>query len=165
MSQDTLQRYHMHKKEREITDRDVLVDILNEGQYVVIAMCRENEPYIVTLSYGYDREAHALYFHTALEGLKLDLIEQNPRVCGTVIEDRGYIQGECAHAYRSLVLWGEMCVVDDVDEKRRGMEILIDHLERDPDPIKHKHLQKADAYERVNILRLDIQHMTGKQGR
>jgi nitroimidazol reductase NimA-like FMN-containing flavoprotein (pyridoxamine 5'-phosphate oxidase superfamily) len=165
MKQGSLQRYHMHKQEREITDPDALLDILSEGQYVVLAMCRENEPYVVTLSYGHDRQAHALYFHTALQGLKLDVIEQNPRVCGTVIEDRGYIQGECAHAYRSLVLWGEMYVVDDVAEKKHGMEILTEHLESDPDPIRRKHLQKADAYERVAILRLDIQHMTGKQGR
>jgi nitroimidazol reductase NimA-like FMN-containing flavoprotein (pyridoxamine 5'-phosphate oxidase superfamily) len=155
----------MQKREREITDPEVLLGILSRGRYAVIATCRENEPYIVTLNYGYDRESHALYFHSALKGLKLDFIGQNPRVCGTVIEDRGYIQGECAHAYRSLVFRGEMSLVEDISEKRHGMEVLLAHLEEEPDPIRRKHLQQEDAYEQVGILRLNIQHMTGKQGR
>jgi len=155
----------MRKKEREIEDPNELAEILGKGRYATIAMCRENEPYIVTLNYGYDKAAHALYFHSALEGLKLDVIGQNPSVCGTVVQDRGYIHGECAHAYRSVVFWGEMRVVDDITEKKHGMEILLDHLEDDPDPIRRKHLKETSAYDRVGVLRLDIQQMTGKQGR
>jgi len=46
--------YHMNKKEREIVDRNVLIGILKQGKYATVSMCRDNEPYIVTLSYGYD---------------------------------------------------------------------------------------------------------------
>jgi nitroimidazol reductase NimA-like FMN-containing flavoprotein (pyridoxamine 5'-phosphate oxidase superfamily) len=155
----------MRRTEREIKDPDELAEVLSTGQYATIAMCRGNEPYVVTLNYGYDRAAHALYFHCAQKGLKLELIVQNPNVCGTVIQDLGYIHGECAHAYRSVVFWGEMRRVEDLEAKKRAMEILLDHLEDDPDPIRHKHLNEASAYERVGILRLDIGQITGKQGR
>jgi nitroimidazol reductase NimA-like FMN-containing flavoprotein (pyridoxamine 5'-phosphate oxidase superfamily) len=155
----------MRRTEREIKDPDELDEVLSAGRYATIAMCQGEEPYVVTLNYGYDRAARALYFHCAREGLKLDVIAQNPTVCGTVVQDRGYIHGKCAHAYRSVVFWGEMRRVDDLDAKKHAMEILLDHLEDNPDPIRRKHLNETSAYERVGILRLDIGRMTGKQGR
>jgi len=50
------------------SDREILVDsninkMLYAGKYIVISMCSNNEPYIVTLSYGYDMDSNALYFH------------------------------------------------------------------------------------------------------
>ena len=157
-------KYHMHRVEREITDRDKVIDILRRAQYAVISMCRDSEPYIVTMNCGYDEQANALYFHAALEGLKLDFIEANPTVCGTVIEDKGYLSGKCAHAYRTAVFRGEMHTVEELDDKKHGMQILLDQLEDDPDEIKRTQLKTDEAYERVRILRLDIDEISGKQG-
>ena len=156
-------KYHMHKQEREITGRTELIEILKQGKYAVIAMCRFYEPYIVTLSYGYDEIKHALYFHCALSGLKLEFIRNNPKVCATVIDDKGYIKDECEQHYRSVVFWGEMFIVDDLDEKKYGLDILLNHLEDDPDPIKVRNIKDDDKYLKVGILRLDINTLTGKK--
>jgi nitroimidazol reductase NimA-like FMN-containing flavoprotein (pyridoxamine 5'-phosphate oxidase superfamily) len=156
--------YHMNRKEKEISDREQLISIINRGKFASIAMCRESEPYLITMNYGYDRERNALYFHCASKGLKLDFIRANPNVCATVIEDRGYKKGECDHAFRSVVLWGTMHLVEDLKEKKRAIDILLDHLEEDPDRIRQKSLKSDDAYQEVGILRLDIGEMTGKQG-
>lgn len=156
--------YHPRRADREITDRDQIMSILRRGKYITLALCRENEPYIVTLSYGYDERRHALYFHCAREGFKLEVAAQNPAVCGTVIEDGGYIEGECAHAYRSLVLRGELHAVEDLAEKKYGMQVLLAHLEPDPEAVRQRSLPQDSSYDRLGMLRLDIQHMTGKQG-
>ena len=97
-------------------------------------MCRDNEPYIVTLSYGYDAKAHALYFHVAVCGLKLEFIKQNPSVSGTVIEDLGYKKTQCEQKYRSVVFRGKMYEVDGLAEKKHGLNILLNHLEDDIEP-------------------------------
>ena len=157
-------RGHMNRSDKAIADQDVLADILKLGKYVTIAMCRENEPYLVTMNYGYDTEKHALYFHCAQKGLKLDFIRANPKVCATVIEDRGYKTGECDHAFRSVVFWGTMHLVEDLKEKKRAIDVLLDHLEEQPDQIRQKSLKSDDVYREVGILRLDINEMTGKQG-
>jgi nitroimidazol reductase NimA-like FMN-containing flavoprotein (pyridoxamine 5'-phosphate oxidase superfamily) len=109
--------YHMRKKEREIKKTGDLVDILRDGKYTTVAMCRNDEPYVVTLSYGFDEAENILYFHCAQKGLKLEFLNDNPEVCATVIQDKGYKKGKCAHAYRSVVFWGKMTVVDDLEEK------------------------------------------------
>ena len=69
-------RYHMHKTEREIKNKKELIEILKKGKFTSIAMSRNDEPYIVTLSYGFDEKKNSLYFHAALKGLKLDIIQK-----------------------------------------------------------------------------------------
>ena len=154
----------MRLTEREITDRAQIVEVLREGRYAVISMCRDDEPYVVTMNYGYDKDRDALYFHCAHEGLKIDFLTENSTVCGTVIEDRGYIQGKCSHAYRTVVFWGEMYIVEELDEKKHGLLTMLDHLEDDPDQVRRTTLQDDKAYERVCILRLDIRDISAKQG-
>ena len=157
-------RYHMNRSEKEITERKALIDVLRSGKYATVAMCRGNEPYMVTLNYGYDEEKSALYFHCSSEGLKLDIIGHNPNVCASVIEDRGYKTGQCEQAYRSVVLWGKMYVLEDLDEKKHGIDVLLNHLEDEPDQVRERSLKSDEAYERLGILRLDIKEITGKQG-
>jgi len=157
-------RYHMRRTEREITDPAQLREVLRVAKYVSLALCRDNEPYIVTMNYGYDPARNALYFHCAKEGLKMDFVSQNPTVCGTAIEDRGYVQGECAHAFRSVVFWGELRRVEDLEEKKHAMQVMLEHLEHDPDRVRRNQLKTDEAYERVAILRLDMHEISGKQG-
>ena len=157
-------KYHMRKFEREIADKEEIADILRNGEYAVISMCRNSEPYIVTLSYGYDEKRNSLYFHSARTGLKIDFIKENPKVCATVIEDGGYLKGECEHKYASVVFWGNMQVVEDLNEKKHALTTMIDHLEEAPEPVKARLLKNDSVYEGVGILRLDINEITGKKG-
>ncbi len=157
-------KYHMNRKDKEISERNELVDIVRKGKYATIAMCRGNEPYVVTLNYGFDEDGNALYFHCAFQGLKMDFIRSNANVCATVVHDMGYKRGECDQAYRSVVLWGTMHVVESPEEKKRAIEVLLSHLEDDPEEVRERSLKSDEAYGKVGILRLDVDEMTGKQG-
>jgi nitroimidazol reductase NimA-like FMN-containing flavoprotein (pyridoxamine 5'-phosphate oxidase superfamily) len=152
----------MRKGEREITEKNELIEILKNGKFVSIAMCRDNEPYVVTLSYGYDVTKQAMYFHAAIKGLKLDFIRANPNVCATVIEDKGYVVDQCEQKYRSVVLWGKMFVVEEIDEQKYGINVLLNHLEKDPVPIYKRNIPDDTKFKKVSILRMDIKEMTGK---
>ena len=156
--------YHMQKKEREIKNRERLIDILRHGKYTTIAMCRNNEPYVVTLNYGFDEGENALYFHCAQKGLKLEFLDDTPEVCATVIHDKGYKKGKYAHSYRSVIFWGKMTVVDDMEEKKHGLDILLSHLEEEPDRLKKRLLKDDKSYASLGVLKLEISRITGKQG-
>jgi len=153
----------MRKLEKEITNREKIYDILKRGKYTILSLCRDNEPYIVTLSYGFDDERNSLYFHTANQGLKIEFIKKNPRICGTVIEDRGYKMNKCSHAYCSIVFWGKISVIKDLKEKKHGFNVLLNHLEDNPDKIQKKFLKKDTDYYNTCLLRLDIIEITGKK--
>jgi uncharacterized protein len=128
-------------------------------------MCLNDEPFIVTLSYGYDAVENALYFHCANRGLKLDFIKQNPRVCATVIEDGGYVANECGHHYKTVVFWGNMKIVTEPDEKKHGMGILLNHLEKDASLISQKLMKSDGYYQKMEVLKLEITEIHGKEGR
>ncbi len=152
----------MRRVEKEISDMETLIKILKGGNYTVISMCKENEVYLVTLSYGYDESKNALYFHCAKEGQKIEFIKSNPFVCGTVIEDNGYKDG-CSQAYRSVVFRGKMVILEDIHEKKIGFDVLLNQLENDPSTTKNKFFKKDEIYENLRMLRLDINEISGKE--
>ena len=51
------------------------------------------------------------------------MLRANPRVWGQVIEDRGYLPGQCAHAYRSVMFEARAEFVTDLQEKRRALAL------------------------------------------
>ena len=157
-----MQNYHMRKKEREITDKNKIAQIMKHGKYVTISMCRMNEPYITTLSYGFDEERNSLYIHSANMGLKLDILKENPNVCGTIIEDLGYVMSACSHKYRSIVFWGKMVFTKDLEERKHGFDVLLNQLEENPSKVKKKLLKNEESYVDTCIIRLDIKKVTGK---
>jgi nitroimidazol reductase NimA-like FMN-containing flavoprotein (pyridoxamine 5'-phosphate oxidase superfamily) len=160
-----MSQYHLRRTDREIVDSGEITGILKHGKYATIAMAKDNEPYLATLSYGYDETNHRLYFHCALAGQKLDFINHNPNVCATIIVDGGYVKDQCEHFYSSLILKGVMKIAQTLEEKKHGLEILLRHLEENPDPIRDRHIKDDKSYERVNILCLQIREITGKKGK
>ena len=155
-------KYHMRRVEKEIKDKENLIEILKRGKYAIISMCKKNEPYIVTLSYGYNEETNSLYIHCSKEGQKIDFLNFNPYICGTVIEDNGYEEG-CGQAFRSIVFRGKIKIIEDIKEKKRGFEVLLNHLEKDPNRMREKFFKKEDTYQNTGMLRLDITDITGKE--
>jgi len=69
----------MRRKEKEITDRNIMDAIINRALSCHLSCCIDNTPYIVPLSYGYDGKS--VYFHSAQQGKKTSILMENPRVC------------------------------------------------------------------------------------
>lgn len=158
-----MEQYHPRRKRNEILDESEKRALLERGKYITIALCRGEEPYIVTLSYGLDRESGCLYFHCANKGHKLDFIRGNPRACATLIRDNGYLETRCDHDYETLVLRGRMEIVSDLAEKKRGLKVLLEHLENDPKPIFERNIKDDRSYDGVTILRLTPESVIGKK--
>ena len=154
-------KYHMRRTDRDLAAEADIADALRQGKNAIIAMCRQEEPYIVTLSYGYDEGRKALYFHCAQDGLKMDFIKANPNVCATVFEDDGFVAGRCKYRYRSLVIRGRMSIVDSADERRSGMDTVMRQFKYETEPAEHAAINEALA--RITVLRLDIEEITGKR--
>jgi nitroimidazol reductase NimA-like FMN-containing flavoprotein (pyridoxamine 5'-phosphate oxidase superfamily) len=155
-------KYHLVKFKLEIKDQREIRRILTGGKYATLAMCRNNEPYIVTLSYGYDVERQALYFHCAKRGLKLEFLKGNPLVCGTVVEDLGYRTGKCSHKFNSVVFWGNMRRIVEFEQKKHAYSVMINQLEKDPVEVNARIFKNEVHYNRALVYRLDITEITGK---
>jgi len=157
-------RYHLRRSEKAMDDPIEMEQVLASIRIMTVAFCQGSEPYIFTVDFAWDRQARDLWFHCAAEGRKMKILQANPRVCITVVEDRGYIDGECDHAYRSLVLEGKASVVTDLSEKRRALELLARKHERQPEAVLARFADNDEAVRKVGIVRVSVDSVSGKQG-
>ena len=158
-----MKEYHLRRNEKSIKDEKIIIKMLNEQTYLTIALCNENIPYLVTLNYVYDAENETFYIHCANLGKKIDYLTKNSNVWGQIMEDGGYINGECDYKYRTLHFKGNFQFIEDLKEKRRALELMIDKFEEEPEPVRVKFINEK-ALKNVNIGRIQIEAITGKQG-
>ena len=128
-------------------------------------MCLHSQeafPYAVPISYVYDG-AH-IYFHSALEGHKIDAIRQNPNASFAVIDQDEIIPEKYTTAFRSVIVFGSIRIIEDDAEKRTSIRKLA--LKYAPDNTEAQHNEMIDrTWERFCMLEMSIAHMTGKQGK
>lgn len=156
-------KYHLRRIERDMPERADQLDVLRAQKFLSLAMSHDNQPYLVSLNYAYSEAENCFYVHSAPEGRKLDYLRSNPSVWGQVIEDRGYLVGQCSHAYRSVMFQSQAEFIEDLQDKRRALSLLIDHADPDPEPLKQKLVATADLNQ-VVVIRLAVQWMGGKSG-
>jgi nitroimidazol reductase NimA-like FMN-containing flavoprotein (pyridoxamine 5'-phosphate oxidase superfamily) len=152
--------FHIRRKDREITDTNELIEILKTTKYVTVALCMKDEPYLVSLSHGYDEARNCLYFHCAPEGKKLVFLKANDRVWGQSVLDFG-VTDECDYAYTSVNFSGKMHLIDDLDEKQHGIEVLVRQVSLNPEAKLAK--IKPEKLEKTTMGRIDITYMSGKK--
>jgi len=149
----------MRRKDKEITDRQEIDEIISSCITCRIAMCNDGIPYIVTVNYGY--EDNSLLIHSATEGKKLDMIRRNNHVCFEMETDcelrRSPVLGEWSMKYRSVIGWGRATIIEDSEAKIQALNVLMRHHKGPEGPYPQKVVDK------VAIIRIDIDSLTGKR--
>jgi nitroimidazol reductase NimA-like FMN-containing flavoprotein (pyridoxamine 5'-phosphate oxidase superfamily) len=160
-------KYHMRRIDRAITNPAKLERVLKETHYITVAMCKDNVPYLVSLSHAYEPNGRRLYFHCAPEGKKLDYMKANPRVWGQAIIDHGYVDGKCNHLYVTAMFEGTVHLAEGIDEKRQVMEYLFANQEKasptgEVDP-HFARIGKDTELTRTTIGWIAVEELTGKK--
>jgi len=121
----------MTKRERQVTDPKQITDILDGGKVLHLGLAVNNEPYVVPMNYGYTTENGKLilYLHSAVRGKKLDMIQVNPNVFFEIDCDmlpfEGVLPCQYGVSYSSIMGKGVARIVEDVEEKKMAMSILM----------------------------------------
>ncbi|MBQ3193341.1 MAG: pyridoxamine 5'-phosphate oxidase family protein [Oscillospiraceae bacterium] len=119
------------KRERQVTDPEQIRHILDTGKVLHLGLAVDNEPYVVPMNYGYTMEDGnlVLYLHSALQGKKLDMMRANPRVFFEIDCDlmpfEGRVPCQYGLVYSSIMGRGTARIVEDVEEKKQAMTILM----------------------------------------
>jgi len=121
----------MTRRERQITDENQIMRILDTAKVLHLGLAVDNEPYVVPMNYGYTMEDGKLivYLHSALQGKKLDMIRSNPKVFFEMDCDLTPFEGKVACqyglSYSSVMGRGEARIIEDVEEKKKAMSVLM----------------------------------------
>ena len=150
----------MRRKEKEITEREVLDEVLHMAPICRLAMSDNDQPYVIPLNFGY--EDNALYFHCAREGKKLDILRKNNRVCFELDVDHELVKGESGCEWgmkgRSVVGIGKAFLINDTVGKQRAFDIIMKHYGA-PAPFSYK----ERGLEKALVIKVEIESMTGKR--
>ena len=154
----------MRRKDREVTDLQQIEQIIAGCKVCHVAMADQGMPYIVPMNFGHEMAGDelALYFHCAKEGRKLDILKKNDNVCFELC-----IEGEPVYAketpcnsgyyYQSVIGNGKMEIVSDVQEKCKGLSLLLKQV-AEAEVVFGK--EQADT---VCVLKITSRDFTGKR--
>ena len=149
----------MRRKDREITDIEEIEKIIRKAMVCRIGLVDDDEPYVVPVCFGYER--NALYFHSALEGRKVELIKKNNKICFEIDIDVEVVKAEepCAWTmkYRSVIGVGKAYILGNDEEKSRGLRVIMRQYTEGEFSFPKS---KPDS---VLVVRVDIESIRGKQ--
>ena len=124
----------MRRKDREIFGKEEIEPILQECKVCRIAMIANGKPYVVPMNFGYtwDDDGLTLYFHSGLQGKKMDALKKDPRICFEMDIQKGLTSGgdnacRYSYAFSSIVGEGSVVFAQNNDEKRAGFEHIMLH--------------------------------------
>ena len=153
----------MRRKDREISFKEEITKIIQEERICRLAIKDEPYSYIVPLNYGVEIEDNqiTLYFHSALEGRKIDLLKADPKVSFEI--DRNHEitfdteKGSCSTLYECVIGNGEIIFING-EEKLKALRLILQHHGRGEDfPIMEDMVKKTLCY------KLTVNKVTGKK--
>ena len=154
----------MRRKDKEVTDIDDKIIFIGKCKVCRIGLSENNMPYIVPVNFGYDYEDNTLtlYFHSAKEGKKTDIIKNNNNACFEMDCDHRLIGGETAcsysYAYKSIIGFGKIMPVEDMNEKTDALNKIVNH-QTDK---KGLHTFSPDKLKNVTVYKMVVDEFTGK---
>jgi nitroimidazol reductase NimA-like FMN-containing flavoprotein (pyridoxamine 5'-phosphate oxidase superfamily) len=155
--------FHLRRKDKAINDESLLRKILRTAKYVTIALSMRNQPYLVSLSHGYDEKKNCLYFHCAREGKKLQYLSSNDTVWGQALLDYGYSEGECTYLYASVHFSGKVTMLENLEEKREALACMIRQIDKNPETLITD--LRPERLRNTVVGRIDVAYMSGKKSK
>lgn len=153
----------MRRAKAEIKDRDALLDVFKCGKVCRLGMIdEEGYPYIVPLNYVYevDGDKIVLYFHSALEGKKMDILKANDKVGFEIDCDHELVympeKQNCTYRYRSLMGRGRIAFIDDEDEKVSVLKTMMRQYHGKDLPFN------LEAVKITAVYKMEVESFTGK---
>lgn len=152
----------MRRQDREITDRNELLQVIERCDVCRLGLNDDGYPYILPLNFGVEvRDGTVVfYFHGATEGHKYTLIERDPRASFEMdcdhemfsVKERGY----CTMNYSSVMGRGKVEIITDPDEKLHALTVMTDRYHTEHFEFHH------GAIPRTTVMKLTVESMVGK---
>lgn len=148
----------MRRKDREM-NKDFAFSVLDKAPFVTLSMVNEDKPYSVPVSIARDNDI--LYFHCALEGTKIDILNKNNNVTLTAVSKCKPRPIDFTLEYESAVVNGKAFSVIDEKEMIYALKLICEKYA----------LSNMDNFEnainrslhRTNIIKIEIDDIYGKR--
>lgn len=150
----------MRRADKKIKDNEQIDEIIQKANCCRIALVDGNHPYIVPVSFAANN--NHLYFHSAKEGRKIDILRKNNSVCFEM--DTG---GEIVKApeacswgmkYASVIGFGQAFFIDERAEKKKALDLIMGKYAG-----KSGFSYADDELDKIIVIDVKIDSISGKQ--
>jgi uncharacterized protein len=149
----------MRRAESEITDQGALEEVLHGADLLFLALRSEPAPYVFPVCFGHD--AGTLYVHGARVGTKIDILRNHPVVgfsaCAPMTVTGGPAPCAFSAAARSIVGTGRARIVEDDEERLRGLDAIMRHY-----GVGGPFVYQAGSLARTSVIAIHIDTLHGK---
>lgn len=170
----------MRRKDRKMS-REFAMEIIDKSRYGVLSLVDEEKPYGIPLSIV--RDGEKLYFHSAMDGRKVKILENNPNVSVAFVgqtkipenftneeldemaKDSSkavlFISSVFTTEFESAIVTGKVDLVKDKNEKIGAMKLICEKYT----PTKMEYFNTAikAGLVRTNVYKIEVEDITGKR--
>lgn len=147
------------RRKKQLLSEEKTIEILKLCTSGVLGVIGDDDyPYTVPVSYAF--KDGKLYIHSAKQGHKIDSIKRNDKVTFCVIEKDEVIQETFTTHFRSVSIFGRARILSDDYDRRYALESLVEKYS--PAYIKEGQQEIEREWDRVCLIEVKIEHMTGK---
>ena len=149
----------MRRKEKEIIGKEAIAAVIKSCQVCRLALIDGNYPYVVPLNFGF--EEGILYFHGAMRGKKLSLLQADSHAAFEMDTQLEVIESEDAcdwsMKFQSIVGRGRISMIESPAEKKEALAVIMAQYSDKTFEFPDKPLSGTAVY------KLTIEEMTGKE--
>lgn len=157
----------MRRSDREVEDQAWIIQFLKTAAVGTLATVHDGQPFVNTNIFVYDESSHSIIMHTARVGRTRANIDQHNRVCFSIMEMGRILPAdealEFSVEYAGVTIFGTMTVIDDTDEAKRLLQLLMDKYA--------PHLTAGEDYRppvdeelpRTSVFQITIDDWSGKK--
>ena len=170
----------MRRKDRQMPPQ-FAHQVIDKAPYGVVSMIDGDHPYSVPLSIV--RSGDVLYFHSAKQGRKVEVLARNANVTVVFVGDKGVpenyshdeleemnsdaskavklISSVFTTEFESAIVTGVVKMVDDVDEKIAAMRLICEKYT--PDKMKYFDTAIDAGLKRTYVYKVEIEGLSAKR--
>jgi len=149
----------MRRNDKEIKRQAEIEEIIRKAIVCRIAVSDGDSPYVFPVCFGY--KDSVLYFHSAREGKKIDILKKNNKVCLEVDIDTELMSGEkgCdwGMRYKSVIGFGKADFIESPEEKKKAINIILDHYSN------RSYDFSEESLKNVVLVKILIESLTGRK--
>lgn len=150
----------MRRKNQLLPQEETLRILASASSGVLALLGDQGYPYALPISFAYSQGR--IYFHSASSGHKLDALRQCPKASFCVIAGDHVMPETFTTHYTSVIAFGVLRVLEQPEEIRKGLELLVEKYCAQVDPALQEKTV-SEGVPRTCVIELEIQHVTGKE--
>ena len=147
------------RKNKELSRSECIDLLVSQTRGVLSVLGDDDYPYGMPMNHYYNPDDGNLYFHCGNIGHRLEALQKHNKVSFCTF-DNGYVnEGEWAYNVKSVIVFGKIEFVDDVNVMEDIVTKLSYKFIQDDDYIAN---EIKNHGHRTLLMKLNIEHMCGK---